>query len=162
DGEMRCVVTLPRWRTDRTEARCRGCAGGIDALAQRFGEALRGEIRRRRDARGIAEKLCPVEIGALHRFDHQMDARRRVDLAELAPFKNVEHLHKDHAAGGGWRHRDDAVTAIIAEGGRTLDRPVALEILARHDAACRTDGGDELVGDGAAIEGPWSFLRNCA
>src|SRR5215831_19086604 len=91
-----------------------------------------------------------------------MDSRRRVDLAELVSFKNVEHLYQDHAAGGGWRHRDDAVAAIIAEGGRTLDRPVALEILARHDAACRTDGGDELVGDGAAIEGPWPLLRDCA
>src|SRR5262252_5053232 len=90
-----------------------------------------------------------------------MDTRRRVDLAELVSFKNVEHLHQDYAAGGGRRHRDDAVAAIIAKGGRALDRPVALEILARHDAARRTDGGDELVGHGAAIEGPWSLLRDC-
>src|SRR5262249_31910939 len=56
----------------------------------------------------------------------------------------------------GRRHRDDAIAAIAADGGRALDRPVALEIVARHDAARRADGGDELVGDGAAIERGWS------
>src|SRR5262249_57955520 len=46
---------------------------------------------------------------------------------------------------------------IAADGGRALDRPVALEVVARHDAALRADGGDELVGDGAAIERRWTL-----
>ncbi len=86
-----------------------------------------------------------------------MDARCRIDLAQAVSFQNVQHLDEGHAAGRGRRHRDDAIAAIAADGGRALDRPVTLEIVARHDSARRADGGDELVGDGAAIEGGWTL-----
>ena len=159
--EVRGVVALARRRKNRTEARRRGGAGGIDARAQRFGEAFGCEIGRRRDARGIAEKFRAVEIGALHRFDHEMDARRRVDLAQTVSLENVQHLDQRHAARGGRRHRDDAIAAIAAGGGGALDRLVVLKILARHDATRRADGGDELVGDGAAIEPSRPLAGDC-
>src|SRR5262249_50356581 len=94
-----------------------------------------GEIVGKRHARGIAQKFGAVEIGALHRLDYDMKPRRRVELAEWIALEDVKHLDQGDAARGGRRHGNEAIATVTADFRRALDRLVAREIVARHDAA---------------------------
>ena len=110
---------------------------------------------RRRDGGGIAQEGGAVRIGALHRLDQEMRPQHAVgtELAAAVAFQDVEHLDQHHAARGGWRHRDDVVAAIAPAHRRAQQRLVVLEIIARHDAAFGPHRRDQLVGDGAFVEG---------
>ena len=101
----------------------------------------------------IAEKLGAIRIGALHRLDHQMQRAVPLELAERKTFQHIEHLDQLHAAGRRRRHRDDVVAAIGAAHRRAAPlRGSLFKSSSSHAAAGGAHGGDDLLGDRAAIE----------
>src|SRR4051794_17247512 len=65
-----------------------------------------------------------------------------------------------HAAGGGRWHRGDVVAAIISAHDRPDDGPIALQVVASHDAAVAAHACDDLLSERAFVERTWALCRN--
>ena len=150
---MRGVVAFRCSCCRRANLRRRQGPRRIDAAAQLSRIGFRDQpLDRRLHAHGVAEEGGAVGIGELHRLDHQVQPARVVAGEVAVAFEDVENLDQDHAAGGGRRHRHDVVAAIAAAHRRALDRPVVLEVLARHHAAGRAHRRGDPAGDLALVE----------
>ena len=112
----------------------------------------------------VAEVFGAVSVGKLHRFCHEVDGFRGVGAAraQVVAFEDVEDLDDVDATGGGRRHGDDLVAAVVAAYWLAFDGAVVAQVFSGHRATCVFDGGDDFFGGFALVEAVAALFGDAA
>ncbi len=182
DRQVRGVLALVRGRGGLSGGgaghRAARVAGGqragqgpvrLDQAGAGVGEALREQLAGRHVLGGrITDPAAAVGEGDPGGLDEAVQVLRLGELGEVGAFEDVERLADRGAAGGGGRHAVDVQAPVADPGGVLPLGAVRAQVpggqVAGPDRAggrgvhrgC-ADGADDVVGDGAPVEGAGSL-----